>query len=298
MKTTTQLLSLLVLSIGLVFAQGSSTGSSQLNFPMSARPASLGGAVIADIGSYSSSSINPANLWTEEPLSVLLSHSQWIQDIQTEVVGIQMPFSFGTFGLAVLNSNVRGIEIREVPGPPLGSFTARLASFQAGFATKVSDGLFVGGALKYLYEKLYVDEATGFGLDLGATYRTPVEGLTAGISMTNIGELGEFRTDPSQLPGVARLGVGYKIQYRDFSFGPSVGVANELYRNRTHAQLGLETVYDHALALRLGYETGYESRGFTAGLGFSYSIVQLDYAYVPFSLGLGEAHIFSMGFQF
>jgi hypothetical protein len=57
-------------------------------------------------------------------------------------------------------------------------------------------------------------------------------------------------------------------------------------------------MYDHALALRLGYETGYESRGFTAGLGFCYSIVQLDYAYVPFSLGLGEAHIFSMGFQF
>ena len=298
MRTTVHLLLLFVLYAGSISAQGSSTGSSQLNLPLSARSASLSGATVADIGTHSSSFVNPANLWTEGPTSVLLSHSQWIQDIQSEIVGTQIPFSFGTFGLTVLNTNVRGIEIRERPGPPLGTFTARFATFQAGFATKVSDGLLVGGALKYIYEKLYVDEATGIGFDFGAAYRTPVEGLTAGISMTNLGELGEFRNDASQLPAVGRIGASYILLYGEVMLTSSVALAKGLHQTQTHAQLGLEAVYDHMLALRIGYEAGYETRGVAAGLGIRYSILQFDYAYLPFSLGLGDAHLFSIGFQF
>jgi hypothetical protein len=49
--------------------------------------------------------------------------------------------------------------------------------------------------------------------------------------------------------------------------------------------------------LRFGYQTGIDTRGFSAGMGIRYSIVTIDYAYVPFSLQVGNSHLISIGFD-
>ncbi|MBM4161240.1 MAG: PorV/PorQ family protein [Ignavibacteria bacterium] len=298
MKSKLALLFSLVLSAGVAFAQGISTGSSHLNLPFGARSAALGEATVADNGHLSSWLVNPANLGTTGQVSVLLTHSQWIQDVRSQYVGTQVPLTFGTIGFIVSNSSVSGIEIRETPGPPLGTFTAHFAALQGGFARNIHESIVAGVSLKYVYEKLYVDEATGFGLDVGLTYLTPMRGLSVGLAVTNLGELGKFRSDPSRLPAAARVGGSYLLGYDDFEFGLHAAMANDLHLGKTHAHVGAETSYQGIVALRLGYETGFETRGISAGLGVRYSLVSLDYAYVPFSLGLGSAHLFSIGFQF
>ena len=287
-----------VLSAGVALAQGNSTASSHLSMPFSARSAALGKATVADNGFLSSWLVNPANLGTTGQVSILLTHSQWIQDVQTQHIGTQVPLAFGTIGFLVSSTSVSGIEIRETPGPPIGTFTAHFASFQAGFARKIQESIVAGISLKYVYEKIYVDEATGFGFDVGLTYLTPVQGLAVGLAVTNVGELGKFRSDPSRLPGAARFGGRYLISYDDFEFGLHAAIANDLHLGTTHGHVGVESWYQRTVALRVGYESGFETHGISGGLGVRYSLVSLDYAYVPFSLGLGSAHLFSIGFQF
>lgn len=298
MNKSVPILVCLLLGVGSVFGQGSSTSSSYLSLALTARTASLGEATVADPTDLASSLLNPANLSSNGPATITLSHSQWIQGIKTEFGGTSIPFPFGTVGFAILNTNVNGIEIREQPGPPLGTFNAHFAAIHLSFARNVARTVSVGAAVKYLYEKLYIDETTGYGLDLGAVYRTPLQGLTAGVAVTNFGKLRQFRSQPSQLPSTGRIGGTYDFNIGSFTVAMSAAAAKDLHRSDAHAQVGVETVFDSALAVRLGYQTGYVSRGLSVGLGFLYGFVQVDYAYVPFSLGLGDGHIFSLGFHF
>lgn len=279
-------------------AQGSSVSSSQLKLPLTARSAALGESTVSDPGHLSSWLVNPANLFSAAPLTVALTHSQWMRDIQTEFLATRIPIASGTLGVGVSTNSVPGIEIRNVPGPSLGTFSARFASFQIGYAQNVTNDVVLGASAKYLYEKLYVDETTGFGFDAGIIYCTPVQGLKAGLAITNIGGLQQFRNDRSDLPTFSRIGASYAFQQDEFDFCFSGAWANNVQDRESHLQGSLEATYSQKVSLRFGYQTGYESRALSAGIGIRFEFVQFDYAYVPFALGLGDSHLFSLGFQF
>jgi hypothetical protein len=281
-----------------LLAQGSSTGSSQLRIPLNARSAALGEATVSDAGQLSSWLLNPANLFSQGPLGVALAHAQWIQDVQSEFLATQIPIALGTIGLAVSTISVPGIEVRDAPGPAIGTFSARFASLQVGFAGSLIENVSFGVSAKYLYQKLYSDDATGFGVDIGLLYTTPIKGLQAGVAVTNAGSLGQFRNERSDLPTFARGGATYAFALDDFTISTSAALANSLQFSERHLQGSIEAAYNDLLSVRLGYESGYVSRGVTAGLGVRYEFLQIDYAYVPFSLGLGDGHLFSLGFQF
>jgi hypothetical protein len=57
-------------------------------------------------------------------------------------------------------------------------------------------------------------------------------------------------------------------------------------------------MYNNTFAARVGYQTGYEARGFSAGIGIEWGSLRFDYAYLPFSYGLGNANQFSLQFSF
>lgn len=292
------LAALFLLSCSPARSQGSSVGSSHLKLPLTARTAALGESTVADPEQFSSWFINPASLQSAAPLAVTLTHSQWMQEIQTEFIGVRIPFSGGTIGLGVSTNSVPGIEIRDVPGAALGTFSARFSSFQIGYAQNVTNDVSLGASVKYLYEKLYVDEASGYGFDAGLMYSTPIQGLKTGFVITNIGGLRQFQNERSDLPTFVRAGASYHLQEDEFDFLASGVWAGNLPEHDSHLQAGFEATYDQKISLRLGYQTGYESRALSAGLGIHFDFIQLDYAYVPFSLGLGDSHLFSLGFQF
>jgi hypothetical protein len=279
-------------------AQGSSASSSQLKLPLTARSAALGESTVSDPGEISTWFINPANLVTDAPLAVELTHSQWMQEIQTDFLTTRIPLAGGALGIGVSTNSVPGIEIRDVPGPPVGTFSARFASFQIGYAQNVTSDIVLGASAKYLYEKLYVDEATGFGFDAGIIYSTRVQGLKAGLSVTNVGGLQQFQNDRADLPTFSHVGASYAFQQDDFAFSLAGAWALNLRDSENHLQASLETTYSHTVSLLVGYQTGYESRALSAGIGLRFEFIQLNYAFVPFGLGLGDSHLFSLGFQF
>jgi hypothetical protein len=289
---------LLALAPTLLSAQGSSVGSSQLKIPVNARTAAMGESTVSDANQFSSWLLNPANLYTKGPIVVELTHSQWIQEVQSEFIGAQMPMAFGTLGFSVSTITVPGIEVRDAPGPAVGTFSARFASVQLGFARTLVDDLAIGVAGKYLYEKLYADDATGVGFDIGLLYHSPIHGLDAAVSVTNAGSLEAYRSEASGLPTFMREGASYAFSYKEFTLLTYAAFANNLKDSENHAEGSFEATYKDLITVRLGYETGYDSRGITAGLGVRYEFMRFDYAYVPFSLGLGDGHLFSLRFQF
>ena len=176
MKSTLILLTILPL---LAYSQGISAGSSYLRFPLTARSASLGETLVAEPGSVGSAGINPANLYRTTGGEIILSHTSWIQDVQTEYFSAGYAMPFGTVGVSLLSSSIPNIEIRDAPGQPLGTFSARSAYVQALYATSVDSTVRIGVSGKFLYDKLYVEESSGYAFDVGILYESPIPGLLA-----------------------------------------------------------------------------------------------------------------------
>ena len=287
----------LLLSLpGLVFSQGTSTGESNLQFLYPARILSMAGAPIADPSNVTTSFANPACLASGKSVEVMFSQLQWVQDIQTQLISTSVPFAIGTVEFAISSTSVGNIPIRDIPGPELGSFSYHSTSFQLGYGLELVPELSIGTTVKYLYDKLYVDEASGYAIDLGTLYRTPIEGLSLAATLTNLGQMNAFRSQKTDLPTQVGLGAYYSLKIQDFEFVGALAVGQETASGGTnHIDVGGEVNYDKLLSVRIGYQSGFEIRGLAAGIGIRYSVIQLDYAYVPFSQGFGNANILTIG---
>jgi hypothetical protein len=282
----------------LVFAQGNSRGAASLKLPTTPFVGSTGESFVADPKSLSSLLVNPSNIAASGIYCILFSHTEWIQDVRTEFLSFSTPFKYGYLALSIGNTSVDGLEVRSVPGPPIGTFNTQSTFFQLTYAAEITENIKIGIAPKYLYEKIFVDDATGWSIDIGTLYTPSLDGVTIGFSLTDLGSLAAFRNDRTDLPSQARLGGTYLISTGEMTFRAAAALSSELGVSANHLSLGAEVNYDDAVTIRLGYKTGYAYRGFSAGIGLRYSLANIDYAFIPSSSQMGDAHIISIGFNF
>lgn len=292
---------LLVLFPVLTFAQSAgNSGLSFLKFGYGARNIAMGdaGSVVSD--DLTALFYNPAKLRSGQGSEILLMHNEWIQDVRSEVLGIKsdlfgLPVAFG-FNVTTISE----IEVRSKPGPAESTFDANYfyGSVSTGF--RIYDQLYLGITGKYLYEGLFTDEATGFGFDFGAVYSTSVEGLDFSAVVKNLGSMNKLRSQETELPTEFRTGASYRIiqAMKDFDITLAAEFQKYTSADDSHFNLGGEIFYNNLIALRTGYQTGYESRSFTGGLGLKWGILKFDYAFLPFALGLGSANLFSLQLHF
>ncbi len=112
--------------------------------------------------------------------------------------------------------------------------------------------------------------------------------------------MNKLRNESTKLPTEIRAGGNYKFSLTESKLNFITAVEFQKYfeTDDTHFNLGGDINYDNLISLRLGYQTGYESRDFTGGIGIMWGSLKFDYAYLPFSLGLGNANLFSLQFKF
>jgi hypothetical protein len=227
-------------------------------------------------------------------------HNAWIQDITTDALGAGLKLDGWSLGLNMVLGSVGGIEVRDVPGAADGTFDARNFSAGLTIAIPLEDWLAAGVSLKYLFEKIYVDAADGYAFDLGVQCRPFSTGglapLTFGLAASNLGSMSKLRNEASKLPAMLRYGASYStpLGFQDGSAVIAVDGVTVFDEHRTHVNMGIEAGYDNAVFLRAGYQTGYDTKGFSAGLGVSWSMLRFDYAFVPFSDSFGTSHTFSL----
>jgi hypothetical protein len=296
MKLRFMLMALLPISL---FAQGTSTGLVELKIPVSPQTSALAESFVAQQGSAAAGWLNPANLAMHTGYELYITHTNWMENVlQLEALNLTLPFLYGNASFLVSTSSVDDIQIREVPGPEIGTFASRSSNFQFSYGIQVAQNVSIGFGAKYIYEKIYTDETTGYSCDFGGNYSLPIDGLTLGASLTNIGKVPGYRSGEITLPSMMRVGTSYAFSVNEFSIHTAVAYSNEVNNSISHLHLGVEAAYQEYFTIRMGYLTGYDARGLSAGMGIHYSRFQVDYAFIPVSYDLGNAHSISIGITF
>ncbi len=300
-KTNAILVCLLFLGIQHSKAGAGGSGFSFLTLGISGQGVAMADAVGAHTSGAAATFYNPAGLvhdGTAHPgTQLLFMHKEWIQDSRTQFLGASVPIGDeSSLGISLNNTTVSDIEIRTRPGPSEGTFTSRNFSLGLSYAQRLNDDLTVGITGKFLYEKLLVDEASGFALDFGSQFQTPIEGLALGVTIANIGSVSELRSEKSSLPSYMRIGPSFRIDLPDIS--SKLLFASDVIHifpdGLSLVGFGGEIVFQEMVAIRTGYQLGYEARGFSTGGGITYGVFTLDYAFAPLTYDLGSSHTIAL----
>ncbi len=303
-KRCAAILFLLLLIGQAAYAQAGSSGFSVLKLGVSARGVALADAMNAHARGVDAAFYNPAAL--SLPLTggstaqLTVTHKEWIQDTRTEFLGALLQLSDrDAIGFSMNSTSISDIEIRTQPGEAEGTFTARDYWLGVSYGRRLSDDLRLGVTAKFLYEKILVDEASGIAFDIGAHYATPLEHLSVGAAVDNLGSMNSLRNESTKLPALLRVGPAYSSQLEGTM--AAVTLASDFVHlfsdSKSYLNLGGEFVFDNSFAARMGYRFGSEGQKLSAGVGVTYEFLMMDYAYAPLTNDLGTGHTISLSFN-
>ncbi len=152
---------------------------------------------------------------------------------------------------------------------------------------------------KFIDEKIYVESAQGFAVDVGVRYRLMTPGFFLGAALQNMGSTTTLAAKKITLPTTMRFGAAYLLPFKIQSVTWLLTTDFvKLYKENSHFNIGSELYPFSLLSLRIGYQTGFEEKGLSAGFGLVFNHFQFDYAYVPFSSDLGSSQRLSLTAQF
>ncbi len=292
---------LLLLTVTTVWAQNDGAGNTGLAFlklGVTSRAISMGESVVSNSNDASATHYNPAALFNGSKVNMVFMHNVQVLGVRTEFLAGRVKFNKLAIGFSLNNTSVDNIQIREIPGASTGEFTAQNLAFGLSLGYKLGDNLSIGMTGKFLFEKIYVDNASGIALDLGGLYSK--ENFALGIAISNLGSMSQLKSQATKLPSAIRLGGSYNFYLVGISSKLTVGVDGYkvLDGGKFHANTGAELLYKDFLALRVGYQSGYENKSITTGIGLKYKAFSLDYAFVPYKYSQGSSHTITIGTNF
>jgi hypothetical protein len=280
------------------------TGFDFLRITPTAREAALGGATVGSASSPMGFWFSPAHALSAESPRAYVGYLNYVAGIQIGSAAYSQPVGTDKgigFGVVYLNSGT--MKRTNERGDELGTFGVSFADLNLSGAMRFGDALGVGIGLQGLYGSIDTFFTIGLAGNVAATYRLPVDGLTAGLAVKNVGyELKAFQAGRDPLPIDFGLGLGYQPN-------PSLNLVLDAHKpidNGVIVRAGVEGWVGDLLALRVGYSTdGVDLRsgggsdilaGLTTGLGVRYHGYELDYCFIPM-VELGVAHRLSLAFS-
>jgi len=296
-------LAILMLAPSLLFAQAGSSGMASLKMGVSGRGMAMGDAMSAAATGAAATYYNPAGLPRMDGASaqIMVMHKEWIQDTRTEFLGSSVLLGEeSAIGIGLSTTTVSDIEIRTRPGESEGTFTAREYALGLSYAQAFGERLRAGVTARFLYQKIFVDEASGVSADIGAQYMTPLEHLTVGAVLANLGSMSTLRNERTTLPALLRVGPAYDVDLglSQLDLLAAADLVHIFPEHRSYLNTGAEFVLNKVVAARVGYQFGSEGRGLTSGVGIYHGILQLDYAFTHAAQDLGNSHTISLAITF
>jgi hypothetical protein len=274
------------------------TGLAFLKIGVGARAAGMGEAYVAVAQDPTAMYWNPAGIAVAHDFEFHASHNEWISDVRQEYVAAVRGLQGHAFGAQLSLLHMGELEGRDENGVFTESFNSYDFMFGGSYGRRFTRSLEAGATAKILYEKIQSYSTTGFALDLGARYRTPIRGLVVGGTATNMGPAMKYEVDEFLLPFNVRFGAAYRTRalLEGLLLAADLRFPND---SDTKGHLGLELQVHEMIALRGGLKMGYDEESGSAGVGFRYHDYELDYAYSPFSNDseLGDGHRFSIGWR-
>jgi len=266
------------------------------------RPISMGKAFVAIADDANAGYWNPAGLailstkklsaMYSNPMNYALIGDAGVKDIGYHTVSVAYPMRFGSVGLNLAYLSVGDIYVvKDASGPTGEKFEDKELGVIASYASTITDQIHLGVNLKFIRQRVWEDEGSGMGLDLGGLYE-PLYNLTFGLMLQDLIEPKiKLLETADSIPRKIKLGVSYRLM--DDRVLVAAGIDKASGRSpKLHAGTEVEPMKD--LALRVGYTT--DTGEISAGVGVRVSIMQLDYG-LGF-LNLGSTHRVSLTVSF
>ncbi|MDD5583071.1 MAG: PorV/PorQ family protein [Candidatus Marinimicrobia bacterium] len=258
------------------------TAAQFLGIGQGARALATGGAFSAVANDPSALYWNVAGVANLEKNGILFSHTKWFADISHQYFALVYQLGYvGTVGLSATYLNYgtmerTTIEHQEGDGTKFESYDFVL---NLHFARQMSDKFSIGGTVKYITQKIDIQQASGVAFDLGTLYKLDFRDTQIGMSFSNFGTKMQMEgkglyvnhdidesydsnpevnavllTDKFNLPIFFRAGVSMTAFERD-PFKITIA-ADALYPNDNSASLnlGAEFSFLERFYLRGGYK--------------------------------------------
>ncbi len=314
----------------------SNTGTSVggfLEIGAGARAQAMGGAFTSVADDATAMYWNPAGISRLGSMEATFNYTNWLVDTQYAYAGIVAPL--GTWG--AVGANVTHFDFGEQPvrtiARPDGTgevYGASDIALGLAFGMNLTDRFSFGFNFKYVNQRIWHETASGYAMDLGALYDTPLDGLRLGFTVQNFGtdmklsgrdlrraydpdpiNYGNdainvlYETDTFSLPLKFRFGASYKINFSETQSLLLVSDVLHPSNNSESLNLGMEYSAFNTIQLRGGYESIFERdsiSGLSLGVGIHQRIqntmmIYFDYGWVDWG-AFSSVNRFSLGIGF
>lgn len=263
---------------------------------------------------------NPANLAQEKLSSVSASYTLWISDTQISYASANILKGDHAFAFGVLNNAVNHFEARQVPGASQGSFSLKNLALSGAYAQRIGP-VSVGVSVLYLYQSFFQSSSSGYAFDFGASADILPDRLRISATLLNAGKMNPLNEQESRLPTTFNAGFWTRLAqfatpgYSEIPVSVSVsadyvqplnesnieGAGQNAYSDQKGGYLtsGMNITIAGLIDLRAGYRFLKSSaRNASFGLGFQTDGIHIDFAYVPFKTGYGDAYSVGLKYYF
>lgn len=291
------------------------TGAAFLKSPGGARASAMGGVSAAAGSGAEAVFLNPASLSriaAEAPSEVALGYDALLESAYSGSVAYARPLGRdGAFAAGLLYASQGAQTKYNAIGDATGKFTPTDLALGAWYARRLIGPLSLAGGLKIIRSAIDDRSGTTAALDFGLLAKQVAElgdgPLDVGFSVQNIGPPLKLGSSSDPLPARIRAGALWRVAPTlDACLDVNLPVDQDPY-----ASLGFEgrlpasrmgSKKPWVFAIRGGYDQnrtrGVDGfTGFSAGAGFDFSALRLDYAWVPFG-DLGTVNRITIAFRF
>lgn len=332
---------LLIALSGFISAQSnvSKTGTTTaafLEIPVGAAATGLGGAFVSIADDATALYWNAAGIARFTQGEVAVVHTTWLAETSIDFAALVIPLgSVGNIGLSFTSMNMPDMKVRtvEMPEGTGELFSAADIAVGLSYAKAITDRFSIGFTAKYIQQRIWHENASGFAIDGSTYFRTDLlNGLIIGASISNFGTSMQLegrdtrifgRVDETKQGSNERVPFNVELDSWDLPLFLQIGVSTNIIElnslrwkvavdaihpnnNYESINTGTELSYNDYFYIRAGYQSLFLDQaegGLSAGIGiatkdlFGNTAVKFDYAFRDFGR-LENIHVFAVGLKF
>ena len=242
---------------------------------------------------------NPALLAFSNTSQAAFAYTDWLLDLTIQSGALLFDYSKISVGLSFYSFTTPDLERRVLPSDdPIDTFGAHDIAAGISLAYLLREDLSIGMTARFLYQQIYVEDASGIGADLGIAWRPSWLNLTLAGTIRNVGSMEKLKNEESELPTFASFGIaGVILRAGNLGFR-ALGDLRYFVDDDLRVHAGIEGFWKDNFFLRAGYQTGSELRTFSGGAGLHWKAYSFDYAYQPLAEDFEAGHRFTLSLNF
>jgi len=217
------------------------TAASFLEIGVGSRAIGMGGAFVAVANDATALYWNSAGIARIRKNEMVFIHTKWIADINYNYLGSVFPMgNAGVLGISITSLStdemlVRTVDMPEGTGERFGVGDLAIA---VAFARNLTDRFSIGLNTKYIQQKIWNMNASGFAMDIGTLFTTQLNGMKIGMSISNFGGkmqmLGKdtfinYDSSPSQVGSNDRIPANLKTDKFPLPLVFRVGLSMDIF---------------------------------------------------------------------